>query len=342
MLHYGLDIHAKYTTYYAVDDQGNRVAEGRVANDRDVFAALFSAHPGPRRAVMESCIVWPRVHELIADLVDEVQLAHPLLTKYIAWNHVKTDRLDARALALLLRGDLVPRAYLAPREIQQARSLVRHRLSLTRQRIALKNSVHYILLRCGHQRQETDVFGKRGRSWLQQIALENTDRRMLDQKLRAVDFFTELVAEADHEIQCFFLPHPAYALLQTIPGIGPLIAAICIAEIGDIGRFPSAKQVVSYAGLVPSEYSSGGKVRRGHVTRVGSSILRWAAIEAATGFAPRVSAARLRHERLRQARGAGVARVAAAAHVLRVVHGVWKSGRPCRAGSATPVPALVT
>lgn len=342
MLHYGLDIHTKYTTYYAVDDQGNRVTEGRVENNRQQFADLFASHPGPRRAVMESCLVWPYVNDLIAGLVDEVQLAHPLLTKYIAWNHVKTDRLDAKGLAILLRGDLIPRAYLAPLEVQQARNLVRHRLSLVRQRVTIKNSVHFVLFRTGNQRPASDLFGKKGRSWLQELRLERIDRRILEQKLSAIDTLSGLIAEADKDIQEFFLPHPAFALLQTIPGVGPLIAAICIAELGDISRFPTAKQVVSYAGLVPSEYSSGGKVRRGHVTRVGSRILRWAAIEAATGFTPRVPTARARHERLREARGAGVARVATAANVLRVVHGVWKSGRPCRSGSATPVPALVT
>jgi transposase len=342
MLHYGLDVHTKYTSYCALDDRGEAVDEGRVSNEREAFQRLFERQPGPKRVVMESCIAWPHVYELVADLVDEVQLAHPLLAKYIAWNKVKTDRLDARALATLLRGELVPRAYLAPRDVQQARYLVRHRLSLVRQRAACKNSVHFILFRTGHRRPSSDVFGKRGRSWLNVLPLERLDRRILEQKLAAVDTLSSLIAEADREIRDYFLPHPAFALLQTIPGVGPLIAAICIAELGAIDRFPSAKQVVSYAGLVPSEYSSGGKVRRGHITRVGSRVLRWAAIEASTGYSRRVPAVAARHRRLSEARGAGVARVATAASVLRAVYGVWRSGRPCRAGPATPVPALVS
>jgi len=341
MLHYGLDVHTKYTTYCALDDRGEVVDEGRVPNEREAFQQLFQ-QPGPKRAVMESCIAWPYVHQLMGDLVDEVQLAHPLLAKYIAWNRVKTDRLDARALAVLLRGDLVPRAYLAPREIQMARNLVRHRLSLVRHRVACKNSIHFILFRTGHQRTASDLFGRGGRSWLAGLPLHKIDRHMLEQKLATVDTFTELISDADRQIQQYFLPHPAFALLQTVPGVGPLIAAICIAELGDIGRFPSAKQVVSYAGLAPSEHSSGGKVRRGHITRVGSKVLRWAAIEAATGYVRKVPDVAARHQRLLESRGAGVARVATAASVLRTVYGVWKSGRPCRAGSATPVPALVS
>lgn len=342
MLHYGLDVHIKYTTYCALDDQGHLVAEGRVPNEREAFVQLFEQHPGPKRAVMESCIAWPHVYDLMADLVDEVQLAHPLLTKYIAWNHVKTDRLDARALATLLRGNLVPRAYLAPPAIRQARNLVRHRLTLVKQRVACKNSVHFLLFRTGHQRPVSDVFGRQGRTWLAHLPLAEVDRRMLAQKLAAVDMLSALIAEADRDIRAYFLAHPAFALLQTIPGVGPLIAAVCIAELGDITRFPSAKQVVAYAGLVPAEYSSGGKVRRGHITRVGSRLLRWAAIEATTSYAHLVPGAAARHHRLHQTRGAGVARVAIAASVLRTVYGVWKSGRPCRAGSAPPVPALVS
>lgn len=342
MLHYGLDVHTKYTTVYAVDDDGVSVADERVANERGAFEALFARGSRPRRAVMESCIAWPYVYDLMADLVDEVQLAHPLLAKYIAWNHVKTDRLDARALATLLRGDLVPRAYLAPPDVREARNLIRHRLTLVKQRVACKNSIHFLLIRTGHRRPASDLFGRRGRAWLEGLPLSELDRRMLQQKLVAVDMLSQLIAEADRDIRAYFLRHPAFALLQTIPGVGPTIAAVCIAELGDINRFPSAKQVVAYAGLVPSEYSSGGKVRRGHITRVGSRLLRWAAIEATTPFVRRVPAAAARHDRLHQARGAGVARVATAAAVLRTVHGVWKSGRPCRAGSAPPVPALVS
>lgn len=342
MLHYGLDVHIKYTSYCAVEDGGRLVAEGRVSNGREAFVQLFGEYPGPKRAVMESCIAWPHVYDLMADLVDEVQLAHPLAAKYLAWDRIKTDRLDARALALLLRGDLVPRAYLPPAEIRDARNLVRHRLTLLRQRVACKNSVHFVLFRTGHRRAVSDLFGRRGRAWLEALPLREPDRVMLDQKLEAIDMLTRLLAQADRQLQEFFLPHPAFALLQTIPGVGPLVGAICIAELGDITRFPSAKQVVSYAGLVPTEHSSGGKVRRGHITRVGSKLLRWAAIEAAIGYARVVPAAAERYQRLSQARGAGVARVATAASVLRTVHGVWKSGRPCRAGSAPPVPALVS
>lgn len=342
MLHYGLDVHTKYSTYHCLDDAGRVIAQGRVANTREEFVELFKRHPGPCRAAMESCLVWPHINDLICDLVDEVQLAHPLAAKLIAWNHVKTDRLDARALAILLRGDLIPRAYLAPREIRDLRALVRHRLKLVRLRAVVRNTTHHVLFRTGHQRTVSDLFGVGGRSWLRGLPLRPVDQNIVARNIAAADSFSAFIAEADRELRDMLLPHPAYALLQTIPGVGPLIAAICIAEIGDIGRFPSAKQVVSYAGLIPSEYSSGGKVRRSHITKVGSQILRWAAIEAAFHFARKVPAAEARYVRIRRERGAGVALVATAANVLRVVHGVWSSGRPCQAVLATPVRPLVT
>jgi transposase len=341
VLHYGLDVHTKYSSYHCLNDAGVVVAEGRVANTREQFAELFSGHPRPCRVAMESCLVWPHVYDLVRDLVDEVQLAHPLAAKLIAWNHVKTDRLDARALAILLRGDLIPRAYLAPRQIRDLRALVRHRLKFVELRSAVRNTTHHVLFRTGHQRPVSDLFGVRGRNWLSQLPLSAVDRNIVSRNLAATDCFNSLIADADRELHDMLLPHPAYAPLRTIPGIGPLIAAICIAEIGDIQRFPSAKQLVAYAGLVPSEYSSGGRVRRGHITKVGSHTLRWAAVEAAFHFARKVPAAETRYTRIRQARGAGVALVATAANVLRVVHGVWKSGRPCQAGLATPASPLV-
>lgn len=245
MLHYGLDVHTKYTTYHALDDAGRLVGEGRVANTREEFERVFTRHPGPCRAAMESCIAWPHVYNLIWDLVEEVQLAHPLAAKLIAWNHVKTDRLDARALAILLRGGLVPRAYLAPRAIRDLRALVRHRLKLVQLRAVVRNTTHHVLFRTGHQRAVSDLFGVRGRNWLRELPLDPVDRNIVARNLVAADTFNSLIADADRELRDTLLSHPAYALLQTIPGVGPLIAAICIAEIGDIKRFPSAKQVVS-------------------------------------------------------------------------------------------------
>lgn len=303
MLHYGLDIHTKYTSYCAVDDRGQVIAEGRVPNERQAFAELFPRHPGRRRAAMEACLSWPLVYDLVFDLVDELQLAHPLATKYVAWNKVKTDRLDARALATLLRGDLIPQAYLAPPDIRRARMLVRHRLTLVTNRARFKNSIHSLLLRAGHQRQASDVFGRRGRQWLSQLPLARLERRLLERNLAALDRLSELIDQTDQDILSYFSAHPAFALLQTIPGVGPTIAAIFIAELGCIQRFPSAKQVVAYAGLVPSEHSSGGKVRRGGITGLGSVVLRWAAVEAAIWFERAVPQARVRGQRLRESRG---------------------------------------
>lgn len=123
---------------------------------------------------------WEWLAELLEDAGYEVHLAHPLRTRAIAVARVKTDAVDARTLAHLLRADLLPEAYVAPRELRDLRELLRHRVALTGMRSALKNRVHAILAKHGITRLHADLFGKGGRLFLAELQLREAPRRRLD------------------------------------------------------------------------------------------------------------------------------------------------------------------
>src|SRR5262249_18920654 len=204
----------------------------------------------------------------------ELHLAHPRQTKAIAAARVKTDAVDARALAHLLRADLLPEAYVAPRGLRELRELLRHQIGLSRLRTALKNRVHALLARQGIQRGRAELFGPRGRRFLAELALPEPTRRRLESLLALIaDFDRELTA-VKRDLQACAKDDPRVRVLTRIPGVGSFIALLVIAEVGDVGRFPSARHVASFAGLTPRVRNAGERIRLGPISHQGSPHLR--------------------------------------------------------------------
>jgi transposase len=173
----GIDLHRKRSQISALDESGNEVLVRRIFNEPEALKAVLSELDGELEIALEATYGW----EWLADLLDEegheLHLSHPLRTKAIAAARVKTDAVDARTLAHLLRTDLLPEAYIAPREIRDLRDLLRHRVVLTRMRSAIKNRVHAILARQGIQHEHSDLFGPGGRAFLQELDLREEPRR---------------------------------------------------------------------------------------------------------------------------------------------------------------------
>ena len=168
----------------------------------------------------------------------ELHLAHPLRTKAIAAARVKTDAVDARTLAHLLRTDLLPEAYIAPRELRELRDLLRHRVALTRIRSALKQRVGAILAKHGIARPYSNLFGPGGLRFLDELELREAPRRRLDSLLALIADFDREIDATSREIDQRAKADPYVEVLCQIRGIGRYIAMLEIAEVGDIGRFP--------------------------------------------------------------------------------------------------------
>jgi transposase len=194
---------------------------------------------------------------------------------------VKTDAVDARTLAHLLRADLLPEAYVAARELRDLRDLLRHRVALTRIRSALKQRVGAILAKHGIQRPYSNLFGPGGMRFLTELELREGPRQRLDSLLSLIADFDREIDQTSAEIDRRAKADPYVEVLCQIRGVGRYIAMLVIAEIGDISRFPSARQLCAWAGLTPTVRSSDGKARLGHITGQGSPALRWALVEAA-------------------------------------------------------------
>jgi transposase len=265
---------------------------------------------------LEATYGWEWLADVLQDAGYELHLAHPMRTKAIASARVKTDAVDARTLAHLLRADLLPEAYIAPRELRDLRDLLRHRVALTRMRTSLKNRVSAILAKNGIATPYSDMFGAGGMRFLAELELREAPRRRLDSTLALVGDFTREIEQTSREIDARAKEDPFVPVLCQIRGVGRYIAMLVIAEVGDIGRFATARRLCSWAGLTPTVRSSDGRARLGHISRQGSPPLRWALVEAAQHAGTGGGPLREDYERIAKRRGKAVAKVAVARKIL--------------------------
>jgi transposase len=310
----GIDLHRRRSFVTAISEEGEVSLRRRIANDREAFLELLGDPQGTHVAV-EATYGWEWLADVLQDAGYELHLAHPLRTRAIAAARVKTDAVDAATLAQLLRAGLLPEAYIAPRELRDVRELLRHRVTLVAMRSAIKNRVHAILAKHGVTHQHADLFGKAGRQFLAEVELREAPRERLASLLALVEDFDREIDAAGREVDRQAKADGRVALLCQIHGIGRYTAMLIIAEIGDVRRFPTARHLCAWAGLTPTVRSSDGKARLGNISRQGSSILRWAVVEAATHVATRGGPLRQRFERIAKRRGRKVARVAVARQI---------------------------
>jgi transposase len=315
----GIDLHRRRSQIAIIDDHGELTLQKRIVTGRETITEVLG-DPDGTHVVLEAIYGWEWLAELLEDAGFDVHLAHPLRTRAIAAARVKTDAVDARTLAHLLRTGLLPEAYIAPPELRDLRDLLRHRATLVHLRTSIKNRVHALLARQGILPEHADLFGKAGREYLTTLELPDGPRRRLDSLLALIGGFDREITQTTSEIDQRAKTDERVKLLCRIRGIGRYTAMLIIAEIGEVKRFPTAKHLCQWAGLTPTVRSSDGKARLGHISRQGSTILRWALTEAAqhtpTGGGP----LRAKYERIAKRRGVKIAKVAIAREILTLCY----------------------
>src|SRR4051794_1554695 len=186
----GIDLHRKRSHIAVLDESGKQLLSRRIVNDPQTFLELLAGIDGESNVALEATYGWEWLADVLQDAGYELHLAHPMRTKAIASARVKTDAVDARTLAHLLRADLLPEAYIAPRELRDLRDLLRHRVALTRMRTSLKNRVSAVLAKNGIATPYSDMFGVGGMRFLAELELREAARRRLDSHLALIADFT--------------------------------------------------------------------------------------------------------------------------------------------------------
>lgn len=263
----GIDLHRKRSVLVRMTETGERLETVRISNDPEYLRAVMARAGEAPEVVLEATYGWYWAADTLAELGAQVHLAHPLGVKMFSYRRVKTDERDAADLADLLRMGRLPEAWIAPPATRELRGWVRHRAKLVGLRSNLKCQVHGVLAGAGAHVPMSDLFSVGGQRLLLGTRLAPESRARVDSALRlieALDFevesFAKLVANR-------LRTHQGYHTIQTIPGIGPVLAAVFVAEIGDITRFPGPPQLASWAGLTPKHHESDTTVHRGRITK---------------------------------------------------------------------------
>ena len=320
MLFTGLDIHKKTIYGTMVDKDGKIIEQGEFPNTKWALEDFLSGRP--TKVVIEACGFWMDTYDKLNDMGYEVTLANPGRVEAIASAKMKTDKIDSGILAELLRGNLIPEAWAPPKDVREQRDLIRFRSNLIRSRSNVKNRIKAILLKKGLKYKQAIWKGV----WREQ--LEKLDSKIASY-FRVMDTINEEVKGADKEIAELNKGDNQAELLTTIYGISDYSARAILAEIGDIKRFPSAKKLKSYSGLVPSIYQSGDRSRTGHITKQGSKWLRWILVQC-THVAVRKKGAKLEkyYTRLRRKKKRQVAIVATACKMLEIIYAMLRDNKP--------------
>jgi transposase len=316
----GIDLHKRRSQIAVLAEDGRRLLSCRIENDPAAFLELLAEIDGESKVALEATYGWEWLADVLEQAGYELHLAHPLRTKAIASARVKTDSVDALTLAHLLRTDLLPEAYIAPRELRDLRDLLRHRVALTQMRTAVKNRVHALISRQGVRPEHTDLFGRAGLRFLSGLELREPPRRRLDSLLALISDFDREIEATTREIDMRARRDGRVDVLRQIRGVGPYTAMLVIAEVGDITRFAKARKLCAWAGLTPTVRSSDGKARLGHITRQGSRPLRWALVESAQHNVRGAGPLRQDYERIKRRRGNKIAKVAVARKILTLCY----------------------
>src|SRR5437867_1902223 len=251
MVHVGIDLD-KRSSQIAVLTEDGEVVQHRLANDAAGLEKFFAQLPPHTPIAIEASGTWWWLVDLLEQLGHAPVLSNPKQTKAIAAARLKNDRVDAERLALLLRGDLLPTVWIPPAELREARELIRHRVQLVWLRGEIRNRVVALLARRNLQPTSgKSWFTTRGQRELEHLSLGPVPSRIREDYRALLPLLDGQIRQLDTEITKRWGDDPRVQRLCTIPGIGPFIAIMLVLELGDITRFPHAKQLASYVGLTP-------------------------------------------------------------------------------------------
>ena len=281
MEYVGIDWAYRRAAFCAMTQSGAISHEGVVAADEDGLIRLVLRLGSDVTACVEmmSGAVWVRDRLRAAGW--KVEVAHARKVRDVAPLACKTDKVDARVLAELCRRDLVPELWIPSLKDRELRERLRRRMHLVRMRASAMNRIFGLLTQWGLRLSLRRLGQADAMTLLEGRGVPEVWRRSIAEALAVIDLLDARIAPLDRELGPLARADARVVLLETIPGVGPLLALTLASEIGDVARFRSPRKLIGYAGLAPNINQSGDRSRTGALSKAGSRTLRWAAVEAA-------------------------------------------------------------
>jgi transposase len=290
----GFDVHRRQITFDALDTETGELSRGRIDSSRAAVRSWVEQFPGQQVEVaVEACTGWLFVCEELAAAGASPHLAEPAETKALRGKkrRAKTDRADARHLRQLLCEGRLPEAWLPPAHVCEWRTRTRLRKTLVDERTQWLQRIRATLFHHGIAAAEVPerLLGRRGRSFLEQVALPEAARERITVALTMIEALDEQLAPIERALRRLARRQPGCQALMREFGIGELTAPTILCELGDVSRLSSSRKAVRAVGLDVGVHRSDRRSRVGHLTKQGSPAARWALYEAAQSACRRAS-----------------------------------------------------
>lgn len=336
----GCDVHKRQVTVCILDEAGSVVRRHRIACNREgLLDFCRNQLEATDQVALEATTHTWAVVELIEPFVERVVVSNPLETRAIAWAKVKTDAIDARTLAQLLRASLLPEVWRPDAQTLRLRQLTHRRAALVADRTALKNRIHATLAVRLIEVPVKKLWGTEGLQWLTEVEIDLDGREALDADLRLLAALEAELAQLEKRLAEIAWQRDAVRLLMTLPGVGASVAQGLLAAWGDVGRFPDADRAAAYLGLVPSTRQSDQACYHGRITKRGNSHARWLLVQAAQRVDDHPGPLGVFFRRLAKKKNRNIAVVATARKMALIAYHMLRNGEPYRYAVPHPTQA---
>jgi len=327
MNYVGVDLHKERSWFYVTNEQGKRIDSQSIANLPEVLRAYYETLPRPFTLAVETTYNWYYFVDLAEEYADKVYLANSYELKAFAKRNKKTDKIDARLIADVLRKGYLPTVALPDRQVRAIKELLHCRMGIVGERT--RNTARLKSLLDRHGQMSTGDYTSlkclngipvdklsepcriAAENWIEQIVALNAREYRIGRQLQAI-------AESDNDARN----------LESIPGIGSFGALLIKSEIGDISRFATFNRLCAYAGLAPRTFQSADKEYHGPLNKNRRKHLQWILIEGSHHFSKSSAERTEKYEAIAKRKAPNVARVVLARDLLKIVYRVLKDKRP--------------
>lgn len=318
----GIDLHARSMYVCIMNHDGEILVHRNMKAGPDPFLQTIAPYREDLVVCVECIFTWYWLADLCARESIPFVLGHALYMKAIHGGKAKNDKIDAQKIALLLRGGMLPQAYVYPAEMRATRDLLRRRMYLTRKRAELLTHIQNTNSQYNLPEIGKKLAYKANRTGVAERFPDPAVQKSMEVDLALIGYYDQLLSDIELTIVKAAKQHDAQSLylLQTVPGIGKILSLVLLYEIHDIERFPRVQDFVSYCRLVKCAKESAGKRYGSAGTKIGNAYLKWAFSEAAVLFLRDNPAGQKALTRLEKKHGQGKALTVLAQKLARAVY----------------------
>jgi transposase len=324
----GIDLHARSMYVCILNQAGDIVVHRNLPTNPEALLKTIAPYREHMVIAVECIFTWYWLADLCAQEGIPFVLGHALYMKAIHGGKAKNDKIDAHKIAVLLRGGMLPQAYVYPAAMRATRDLLRRRLHLMRQRAELLTHVQQTNCQYNLPEIGKKIAYKANRAGGAERFTAPAVQKSIEVDLALIDSYDQLLRDLELAIVTMAKQHDANTLylLQTIPGVGKILSLVLLYEIHDIARFPRVQDFVSYCRLVKCAKESAGKRYGTSGTKIGNAYLTWAFSEAAVLFLRNNPAGQKYLARIEKKHGKGKALTVLAHKLARAVYYLLKRG----------------